>query len=84
MANILRETSAPRPFSGTAPLDVIGSQARLPTDAGKHFGANLLATMKGEDEVRPARAFQNTMRAGGPLDAPADTFECGEDATGPG
>jgi hypothetical protein len=43
-------------------------------DAGQHFRSDLCAIVEGENEIRPARAGQNTVRGPGlPLYYPTDT-----------
>jgi hypothetical protein len=52
--------------------EIVRYEAGLSADASKHPGANLLAVMKGKDDIRPIGTLQNAMRAGGTLDPPAD------------
>ncbi len=64
-------------------LQVVGAKAGSPADAGEPPGADLLAIMKREHEVRPAVALKDAVGTGPALDAPADAFQGCQDATGP-
>ena len=64
-------------------LQVVGAKAGSPAYAGEHPGADLLAVMKGEHEVRPAVALKDAVGTGSALDAPADAFQGCQDTTGP-
>src|SRR5262245_58590855 len=45
----------------------------MPCDSGQHARAELLAVMKGEDEIRPAFSTEGPMRAGLTLDLPTES-----------
>jgi hypothetical protein len=64
-------------------LEVTRRQSCALRDASQHAGANLLALMKREDEIRPAWPREGPMRAGLTLDDPADAQQRRKDLLGP-
>ena len=53
-------------------------------DTGKHSGADFLAIVEGEDDIRPSRPGEDAMRTGLALHRPADAQERSEDQPGLG
>jgi hypothetical protein len=51
---------------------ILGTQAGALGDAGEHLGADFIAVVKREDEVRPTRALQDPVRSTLALDAPSE------------
>lgn len=51
---------------------IIRCKSRMFCNAGKHFGADFVVIMKGENEIRPTRTCKRFMGPGLPFNLPAD------------
>lgn len=61
---------------------IFGPQPCAFGDAGKHFGANRLAIVKGKDDIRPAGTGESLMRSGLALERSSNPEQCGKNTAG--
>ena len=64
-------------------LKVFGSQSGSSSDACQHARPDFILIVKGENDIRPAKAGENLVRtAGFPLYRPADAEQGGQNSSG--